>query len=740
DEINVYLNQTFGSDVKNLKKIEELFEDTKKTCENLKRKLDLAKQERGEKIAKAISTSESALEHAKSLDGASETIVLEVLSRLDDSEAPAANFRELKSKIDEIERYISYLKWVAKIEETSGGVQQSILSDSMHDACLTFKTLVNHHTCLTDNQTKCRNLVTFLQETIMFWYKILKDKLTRDLDTILKQINYPFLSNPGPTTLPQAPVTAEKSVPSPYTHPDPATHLAEIIKNLQILSVETTILLPFQLLLRPLKRRFRYHFTGTKQTNVIHKPEWYLTQILGWLSNHAGFLEHTIQPVLDENGHGHIDAVVMFTQGLLKLIEDKLTVDIEDLIYVDDLFSHVVDEVLLFDRELRVAYDIPTPVLNRCSPVKVLTQPHCMQKWLNIEKTCAAERLDTLMTSEEAWRSKLSDVSDDIDEMMTPQCAETFVTMLQTITDRYYKNLPSWEEQLQFLDLQITLLDDFRIRLIQVLRSSPREEIEFAIINAARYVGTVLLEWGENLFFLQLKYHKDSCKQSENTLLPPFLIFPANETTDNTVFDVIINLYDRICSEAIESQVQLILSEIHEKCKSYMYEGWLALPTAEEQLVMVVSQSACPMLAVLQDRLHFLEMRLCRELFSQLWRDVAENVDVFLFNEVIVKNHFNSGGAAQLNFDMNRNLFPMFGHYTSKPDNYFKRVKEGCILLNLSTGSALLLREVLEESLKNPTLDSNIKPVDPQNALNDIGVNLILPKQALDIIKRRIEW
>uniref|UniRef100_H2Y4P0 Uncharacterized protein n=1 Tax=Ciona savignyi TaxID=51511 RepID=H2Y4P0_CIOSA len=203
----------------------------------------------------------------------------------------------------------------------------------MHDACLTFKTLVNHHTCLTDNQTKCRNLVTFLQETIMFWYKILKDKLTRDLDTILKQINYPFLSNPGPTTLPQAPVTAEKSVPSPYTHPDPATHLAEIIKNLLILQLpnqlrvvlggsdvnsskdnadqfETTILLPFQLLLRPLKRRFRYHFTGTKQTNVIHKPEWYLTQILGWLSNHAGFLEHTIQPVLDENGHGHIDAVV----------------------------------------------------------------------------------------------------------------------------------------------------------------------------------------------------------------------------------------------------------------------------------------------------------------------------------------------------------------------------------------------------------------------------------------------
>lgn len=40
--------------------------------------------------------------------------------------------------------------------------------------------------------------------------------------------------------------------------------------------------------------------------------------------------------------------------------------------------------------------------------------------------------------------------------------------------------------------------------------------------------------------------------------------------------------------------------------------------------------------------------------------------------QLILRNRFNQGGAAQLHFDMTRNLFPLFGEYTSKPDSYFK--------------------------------------------------------------------
>jgi len=49
------------------------------------------------------------------------------------------------------------------------------------------------------------------------------------------------------------------------------------------------------------------------------------------------------------------------------------------------------------------------------------------------------------------------------------------------------------------------------------------------------------------------------------------------------------------------------------------------------------------------------------------------HVDNPPFFQVVMKNYFNAGGATQLQYDMTRNLFPLFGPYTNKPENYFKR-------------------------------------------------------------------
>lgn len=49
-------------------------------------------------------------------------------------------------------------------------------------------------------------------------------------------------------------------------------------------------------------------------------------------------------------------------------------------------------------------------------------------------------------------------------------------------------------------------------------------------------------------------------------------------------------------------------------------------------------------------------------------------LSVFCFHsQLILYNHFNEGGAAQLQYDMTRNLFPLFGHYCKRPENFFKQ-------------------------------------------------------------------
>jgi len=45
---------------------------------------------------------------------------------------------------------------------------------------------------------------------------------------------------------------------------------------------------------------------------------------------------------------------------------------------------------------------------------------------------------------------------------------------------------------------------------------------------------------------------------------------------------------------------------------------------------------------------------------------------MIVITQVILSNKFNEGGAMQLQFDMTRNVFPLFAAYSAKPENYFK--------------------------------------------------------------------
>lgn len=116
----------------------------------------------------------------------------------------------------------------------------------------------------------------------------------------------------------------------------------QMVSTATPLSQEPPLCLPIQIMLLPLGKRFRYHFYGNRQTNSLSKvsdtqntkcfffiilsfsdldpshvhahflvltvylcafqPEWYLTQVLMWMSNSSAFMEEKIQPILDRAG------------------------------------------------------------------------------------------------------------------------------------------------------------------------------------------------------------------------------------------------------------------------------------------------------------------------------------------------------------------------------------------------------------------------------------------------------
>jgi len=71
--------------------------------------------------------------------------------------------------------------------------------------------------------------------------------------------------------------------------------------------------------------------------------------------------------------------------GLLQFVIIKLNADLQYFQLEDVIFSHIVDEILAFQQDLRKIYGYPS---HYPSITEVLTQTHIFFKWINIERKC----------------------------------------------------------------------------------------------------------------------------------------------------------------------------------------------------------------------------------------------------------------------------------------------------------------------------------------------------------------
>lgn len=354
--------------------------------------------------------------------------------------------------------------------------------------------------------------------------------------------------------------------------------------------------------------------------------------------------------------------------------------------------------------------------------------------------TVAVEKMDAMLSAERAWSSQYKDIS-DMDDLKAPDCAETFMTLLQVITERY-RTLPCPSAQLKFLELQKELVDDFRIRLTQVMKEESRCPLGVrycAILNAVNYISTILGDWGNDVFFLQLQQTAVSLGEEAVPGGLGIMEMGRLASLEGSLFDGLLALLDRLKGDMLGRLLDFLMREIKEKAKPYCQERWLSLPSQQDQSTMSLSSTACPMMLCVRDRLLNLHQVLGFSLFHLAWQGLAERLDNFLYQDVILCNNFSDGGAAQLQFDMSRNLFPLFGHYCKKPENFFKHVKEACIILCLNVGSAILLRSLIRESDMTRDCAGTGDPT-PESALNELGVFCLAPCDVLILLSLRTSW
>ncbi|XP_052576279.1 RAD50-interacting protein 1 isoform X5 [Peromyscus californicus insignis] len=732
--VSAFIEKEVGSDLKSLKKLGKLIEQMTENKMKLEEQVLTISSEIPKRIQSALKDAEESQQVLNQFLEQETPLFSSIISHLLTAQPWMDDLGAMINQIEEIEQHLTYLKWVSQIEELSDNIQQYLMTNNVPEAASILVTMTELDIKL--QESSCTHLLSFMRATVKFWHKILKDKLTSDFEEILAQLHWPFITHTQSQTVG---ISLPASAPEVYATLE--TLFCQLLKlqasdelltepkqlpEKYSLPACPSVILPIQIMLTPLQKRFKYHFRGNRQTNVISKPEWYLAQVLMWIGNHAHFLDEKIQPILEKAGSA-VNARLEFSRGLMMLILEKLASDIPCLLYDDNLFCHLVDEVLLFERELHSVHGYPSTF---ASCMHILSEETCFQRWLTVERKFALQKMDSMLSSEAAWVSQYKDIT-DVDEMKVPDCAEVFMTLLLVITDRY-KNLPTAPRKLQFLELQKDLVDDFRIRLTQVMKEETRASLDFrycAILNAVNYISTVLADWADNVFFLQLQQAALEVFAENNALSK--LQLGQLASMESSVFDDMINLLERLKLDMLTRQVDHVFREVKDAAKLYKKERWLSLPSQSEQAVMSLSSSACPLLLTLRDRLLQLEQQLCFSLFRIFWQMLVEKLDVYIYQEIILANHFNEGGAAQLQFDMTRNLFPLFSHYCKRPENYFKHVKEACIVLNLNTGSALLLKDVLQSASEH---------LPATAALNEVGIYKLAQQDVEILLNLRTNW
>lgn len=639
-------------------------------------------------------------------------------------------------KINDLERLVEYFRIVQDIQDISHELSKCINSKDEQKIVNLFLSLSGSPES-TDSvigrlqDVDAPNLKLYSRQIAIFWHDTIKKKLSTDFEAILKSIKWPNLGhlvdsfNPTKDAINKLATLAEYLFLVQLPGYDRFMYV-----KLSPSIVCPPIAAPIELLIKPFRIRFEYHFMSNRQTNRPDKPEYFFTQILNWAKDNHHFVGEIFQgPATRACATDNVR--LEFVRGLVQLTIEKLINDIEEISLDEQLFAHLIDEILSFEQDLKTMLLYPN---NIPSAVNVLTQPIFFVRWLALEEKFTSEKMDLILSDENnPWTmldpfgpshintplaAALSVEQElELEELKIPKCADQFVRLLEAMKERYCI-LPQPAHQLQFLKLQIDLIDNFRRRLVQL--HNTRNASTLNVLNAIFYVCAVLREWGENVHYLHL----------HAALLGPH----AEEVT--SVFDKIVGELDHMENKLIKQLSSEFVKNITDKTMTYRHDSWVSMPKQGPNEPLILSQSASEIFQVTIAILHDLESALSTKIFNSILRRIAKKLDDYFIDSMIMNTKFSEGGAAQLKFDITRNLIPLFGQYSRRPGYLFKNLSDACTLLSLPFGTAMLLHQTLKSSNKTTNSEELQKM---KNALKEVGIISLPITLAVDVLERRTD-
>ncbi|KAK2739484.1 hypothetical protein FQN55_009449 [Onygenales sp. PD_40] len=503
------------------------------------------------------------------------------------------------------------------------------------------------------------------------------------------------------------------------------------------------VLLPLEVMARPLELRFKYHFSGDRATNRLDKPEYFLSHVIDLVNTHGGFFAEYLQPIFDRRAEiaglnlrwAYADAISSFITSLFPMVRQKMSSILPKIAEHPQLLSHFIHELMNFDTEIRDVWDYSQ---DRYSPETwkgltwdALVKQDWFTQWLKVEKDFALSRYQDIIETPDSGEIDYDGVEPSATK--PTKAAIRVNDLLETITERY-RPLSSFSQKLRFLiDIQITIFDQFHERLRSGLEaylamtSTIGRTVQGSsavgsqanldgvaglerlcrIYGSAEYLERKMQDWSDDVFFLELWSElQDRVKQNSRTGRPvagPMTVSDVAARTSSTVvsngnengenlaegalFDETASAYRRLKTRSESIIISALVSSAQSALRPYSrISTWTSLsPPSTAGHSATSSIDLAPILRTLPTEIAFLHRLLAIAPLQRIIRQLLLSIQTYLWDNVLMRNTFSTTGASQLACDVD-NLCKVVDTAMGssiKSSNIIQKLEDGLLLLNL---------------------------------------------------------
>ncbi|MCJ1311402.1 RAD50-interacting protein 1 [Agyrium rufum] len=625
----------------------------------------------------------------------------------------------------------------------------------------------------------------------------MRDSFASDFEETLREMQWPQKEAAFPPELEQQ---WSKGVESLLQLQEPELMARDESDETKKDELPPIVLLPLEVMVKPLELRFIYHFDGDRVTNRLDKPEFFLAHVISLLSTYNDFFAEHLQPILDQHFESldiyldsvYTDATFAFITALLLMLRRKICNTLPKVSSQPQLLSHMIHELMNFDVTLKDewGYDGGYGVNGwKGLTWEVLVSQDWFGKWLKVEKDFALTRYQSIVDASESGEIDYDSV--DPGATKPTKAAIRVNDLLETITDRY-QPLTSFSQKLRFLiDIQITIFDKFHERLVssleaymaltssiaRAMQGTSKEELEklqglgglerlCRVNGSAEYLEKKMRDWSDDIFFLdlwdELQTRARKKQGQSSSIAGTMSVEDVAGRTSNVVgtdedsgalFDETANAYRklRIRSEGV-IQTHLV-SSLRDSLRPYSrINPWSSIGTEGVSLAsLAITAELDNTVQQLSTYFAFLAKVFAQAPLRRIARHVAHSLQSFFWDSILMRYSFSTYGGAQLKRDVSA-LWEIM-------DRYLGNGYGGLSMRKLAEGMELLTMDLVysDENGGDTEADDPSQQEQTREAVQDVekrmfrdnesarevleelGMEVLNESEARNVLEKRIE-